>query len=88
MSAGTFIKSALRQPALSLGVSALGLLLLVIVLLSVPGPAQGMFWFEMDSPTGNGAMLKAGVMGWCWAGVSGVMRLVSDSSTNAFVLRA
>jgi hypothetical protein len=47
-----------------------------------------MFWFEMDSPTGNGAMLKAGVMGWCWAGVSGVMRLVSDSSTNAFVLRA
>ena len=55
---------------MALGISSLSLLLLVVVLLSVPGPAQGLYWFQMDSPTGEGAVLKAGVMGWCWAGVS------------------
>ena len=72
MSAATITKSALSQPVVPLGISSLSLLLLVVVLLSVPGPAQGLYWFQMDSPTGDGAVLKAGVMGWCWAGVGTV----------------
>lgn len=70
MGLSSFLTSILRQPGISLGISGLGLLLLVIVLLSVPGPVQSLHWFEMDSPTEDGQVLKAGVMGWCWAGVS------------------
>lgn len=65
-----FINSLLRQPVVSLGISGLSLLLLVIVLLSVPGPIKSMYWFSLDSPQGEGDQLMAGVMGWCWAGVS------------------
>lgn len=64
------VNSLLRQPVTSLGISGLSLLLLVIVLLSVPGPVKSMYWFSLDSPTGEGDKLMAGVMGWCWAGVS------------------
>lgn len=65
--------AAFAQPVIPLGISALSLILLVFVLLSVPGPAQGIYWFEMDSPVDDaGATLKAGVMGWCWSGVSEV----------------
>lgn len=64
------VNSLIRQPVTSLGISGLSLLLLVIVLLSVPGPVKSMYWFSLDSPTGEGDRLMAGVMGWCWAGVS------------------
>jgi hypothetical protein len=70
MGVGSYTNAALSQPVMALGISGLSLLLLVIVLLSVPGPVESLYWFEMDSPTGEGAVLKTGVNGWCWAGVS------------------
>lgn len=70
MGVGSYTNAALSQPVIALGISGLSLLLLVIVLLSVPGPVESLYWFEMDSPTGEGAVLKTGVNGWCWAGVS------------------
>lgn len=65
-----FIHATLRQPAISLGISILSLLLLIIVLLAVPGPIKSMYWFSMETPTEGGDMLLAGILGWCWAGVS------------------
>ena len=81
MGIGNYTTNAdLSQPVIALGISSLSLLLLVVVLLSVPGPAQGMYWFQMDSPTGEGAVLKTGVMGWCWAGVSRATRVAGQSN--------
>lgn len=61
----------LAQPVFATGMSALSLLLLIIVLLAVPGPVRGLYWFSMASPIEGSAELKAGVLGWCWAEVSG-----------------
>jgi hypothetical protein len=60
---------ALSQPTISLALTALSLLLLVLVLLSVPGPIKGLFWFSVDGAGGvdnqPGQGLSAGVLGWC-----------------------
>lgn len=66
----TKVHGMLAQPVFALGMSGLSLLLLVIVLLAVPGPVRGLYWFSMDSPTDVGTELRAGVLGWCWANVS------------------
>jgi hypothetical protein len=54
----------LAQPAVSLVPTALSLLLLVLVLLSVPGPIKGLYWFSVQGQDGN-EPLSAGVLGWC-----------------------
>lgn len=60
----------LAQPVVALGFSGLSLLLLVLILLSVPGPVKGLYWFRVASPVTDGAELLTGVTGWCWTGVS------------------
>ncbi|GFZ43538.1 hypothetical protein JCM24511_01258 [Saitozyma sp. JCM 24511] len=40
------------QPAISLGLTGLALLLLVLVLLSVPGPIKGLYWFSVAGQDG------------------------------------
>ena len=57
-----FFHPALSQPGISLGLTALSLLLLVLVLLSVPGPIKGLYWFSVDGTDGP---FTAGVTGWC-----------------------
>lgn len=46
-----------------MGLTALALLLLVLVLLSVPGPIKGLYWFAVDGE--DGQEVSAGVLGWC-----------------------
>jgi hypothetical protein len=70
MSIFSKVHGMLAQPVFALGLSGLSLLLLVIVLLAVPGPVRGLYWFSMASPTDVGTELRAGVLGWCWANVS------------------
>lgn len=53
----------LSKPAISLGLTGLSLLLLVLVLLSVPGPIKGLYWFSVSTEEGD--ELSAGVLGWC-----------------------
>ncbi|KAJ9102398.1 hypothetical protein QFC21_002798 [Naganishia friedmannii] len=60
----------LAQPVVALGFSGLSLLLLVLVLLSVPGPIKGLSWFRVASPVTDGAELITGLQGWCWSGTS------------------
>jgi hypothetical protein len=55
--------SLLSKPAISLGLTSLSLLLLVLVLLSVPGPIKGLYWFSVKTEVGD--ELSAGVLGWC-----------------------
>ncbi|EIW72771.1 hypothetical protein TREMEDRAFT_26328 [Tremella mesenterica DSM 1558] len=62
-----FYAPVLAQPGISLGLSALSLLLLVLVLLSVPGPIKGLYWFSIDGTDGP---LSAGVTGWCMTDTS------------------
>ena len=57
--------SLLSQPALSLGLTGLSLLLLVLVLLSVPGPIKGLYWFSVPGEVSGMGKLTAGVLGWC-----------------------
>jgi hypothetical protein len=52
------------QPAISLALTGLALLLLVLVLLSVPGPIKGLYWFSVAGEDGS-EPLSAGVLGWC-----------------------
>lgn len=75
MSIFSKVHGMLAQPVFTLGVSGISLLLLILVLLAVPGPVRGLYWFSMGSPTDPGAELRAGVLGWCWADVSGPMDL-------------
>ena len=56
---------SLRQPAISLGFTAFSLLLLVLVLLSVPGPIKGLYWFSVAAEQSEEGNLSAGVLGWC-----------------------
>lgn len=63
-------RGLLAQPVFALGMSALSILLLVVVLLAVPGPVRGLYWFSMASPVEGASELRAGVLGWCWAEVS------------------
>jgi hypothetical protein len=53
----------LSKPAISLGLTSLSLFLLVLVLLSVPGPIKGLYWFSVRTEVGD--ELSAGVLGWC-----------------------
>lgn len=70
------------QPVVSLGFSALALLLLVFVLLSVPGPIKGMYWFQLPIVDhGITQQLRGGVNGWCWQQVS---EWVATSHENRF----
>ena len=55
----------LSQPGISLGFTALSLLLLVLVLLSVPGPIKGLYWFSVANEQSGEGNLSAGVLGWC-----------------------
>ena len=55
----------LSSPVIALGLSALSLLLLVLVLLSVPGPIKGLYWFSVDGEQSGMGQLKSGVLGWC-----------------------
>ncbi len=61
----------LAQPVISLGCAALGLLLLVLILLSVPGPVKSLYWFEIPVEV-DGVIqhMRGGVNGWCWSGTS------------------
>ncbi|WRT64169.1 uncharacterized protein IL334_001098 [Kwoniella shivajii] len=58
----------LSQPFFSLGFTALSLLLLVLVLLSVPGPIKGLYWFTVKDE--EGGSISAGVLGWCMTDTS------------------
>ncbi|ORX35982.1 hypothetical protein BD324DRAFT_570172, partial [Kockovaella imperatae] len=49
----------------ALALSTLSLLLLVLVLLSVPGPIKGLYWFQVDGQHTGSGPLKSGVLGWC-----------------------
>jgi hypothetical protein len=51
------------KTSISLGLTALALLLLVMVLLSVPGPIKGLYWFSVKGE--EGGSISAGVLGWC-----------------------
>lgn len=53
------------NPAISLGFTALSLLLLVLVLLSVPGPIKGLYWFSIQGEQSAEGDMTAGVLGWC-----------------------
>jgi len=55
----------LYQPIISLGLTGISLLLLVLVLLSVPGPIKGLYWFSVESETTGEGNLSTGVLGWC-----------------------
>lgn len=55
----------LSSPAISLALTALSLLLLVLVLLSVPGPIKGLYWFAVPAEVSGIGKLTAGVLGWC-----------------------
>lgn len=57
----------LRHPVLALSFTALSLLLLVLVLLSVPGPIKGLYWFSVpgEQDTDQAGALSVGVLGWC-----------------------
>jgi hypothetical protein len=57
--------SVLANPALSLGFTALSLLLLVLVLLSVPGPIKGLYWFSVQGEQSGQGNMNVGVLGWC-----------------------
>ena len=56
---------AFHSPAISLGLTAFSLLLLVLVLQSVPGPIRGMFWFSIPGESTGSSRMLGGVMGWC-----------------------
>ncbi len=59
------------QPVVCLGLSSLALLLLVIVLLSVPGPIKSLYCFQIPViNAGVTQQLRGGVKGWCWSQVS------------------
>ncbi|KAK8865944.1 hypothetical protein IAR55_001093 [Kwoniella newhampshirensis] len=58
----------LTQPFLPLSLTALTLLLLVLVLLSVPGPIKGLYWFSVKGT--DDQPLTAGVLGWCYTQTS------------------
>ncbi|ADV21062.1 hypothetical protein CNBC3860 [Cryptococcus gattii WM276] len=60
----------ISQPFLSLGLTSLALLLLILVLLSVPGPIKGMYWFSVEGQGTTDGPLSAGVLGWCLQGTS------------------
>lgn len=66
----------LAKPSISLCLTALSLLLLVLVLLSVPGPIKGLYWFSVRGE--NGESISAGVLGWCSMLSSLVSRLTLD----------
>lgn len=70
----TFNHPLISQTFLSLGLTSLALLLLVLVLLSVPGPIKGMYWFSVEGHGITDGPLSAGVLGWCCK---------SDPSTKA-----
>ncbi len=55
----------MREPGIALGLAAFSLLLLVIVLLSVPGPIKGLYWFSVAGEQSGEGNLSAGVLGWC-----------------------
>jgi hypothetical protein len=55
----------MSQAAVALGLTALSLLLLVLVLLSVPGPIKGLYWFSVPAAVSGMGKLTAGVSGWC-----------------------
>jgi hypothetical protein len=57
--------SMMSQAAIALGLTALSLLLLVLVLLSVPGPIKGLYWFSVPAEVSGMGKLTAGVLGWC-----------------------
>jgi hypothetical protein len=60
----------LSQPVVPLATSALALLLLVMVLLSVPGPIKTLYWFQVPATNGDiMSKLRGGVNGWCWSQV-------------------
>ncbi|WVQ85558.1 hypothetical protein IAT38_007724 [Cryptococcus sp. DSM 104549] len=65
----TFYHPMVAQPIISLGLTSLTLLLLVLVLLSVPGPIKGMYWFGVEGLDGD-QPLSAGVLGWCMTDTS------------------
>lgn len=66
---GGFTRAAhhplLGSPAVALAFTSLALLLLVLVLLSVPGPIKGLFWFSIDGEQSQNGPMTAGVLGWC-----------------------
>jgi hypothetical protein len=55
----------LANPAISLAFTALSLLLLVLVLLSVPGPIKGLYWFSVEGEQSGQGNMNVGVLGWC-----------------------
>lgn len=55
----------LAHPGISLGFTALSLLLLVLVLLSVPGPIKGLYWFSVEGEQSGLGRMNIGVLGWC-----------------------
>ncbi|WVR05907.1 hypothetical protein IAU60_002933 [Kwoniella sp. DSM 27419] len=63
-----FSHPAFSLPAISLGLTALTLLLSVLVLLSVPGPIKGLYWFSVKGE--EGGPMNAGVLGWCMTDTS------------------
>lgn len=58
-----FLNPFWTKTSISLGLTALSLLLLVMVLLSVPGPIKGLYWFSVKGE--EGGSISAGVLGWC-----------------------
>lgn len=64
------VRGLLSQPVFALSMSSVSILLLIVVLLAVPGPVRGLYWFSMASPVEGASELRAGVLGWCWAQVS------------------
>lgn len=62
--------SLMASPAIALAFTALSLLLLVLVLLSVPGPIKGLYWFSVPAEVSGMGKLSAGVLGWCGESIS------------------
>ena len=60
-----FHHPSFASPLVSLGLTSLSLLLLVLVLLSVPGPIKGLYWFSVDAEVSGIGKLTSGVLGWC-----------------------
>ncbi|WWC86276.1 uncharacterized protein L201_001149 [Kwoniella dendrophila CBS 6074] len=58
----------LSKTFISVGLTSLSLLLLILVLLSVPGPIKSLYWFSVR--TEDGTRIKAGVLGWCMSDTS------------------
>lgn len=56
---------ALANPGVSLLFTILSLLLLVLVLLSVPGPIKGLYWFSIEGEQSGQGPMTVGVTGWC-----------------------